>query len=217
MRPDLSGVDRLELNLATRVSFGDLLPRTTQLFGDGTAVAGVQRQEPVDFLLGPSWRFVATFFGCAKVGRVALPVNLGHRAVAGQPFSAGRKSATTGADSSAEAWQPHRWSASPATTWASRSNLDRSAWLPSALAPPGETRDVQRQPEEVGMQAGRPPPAASRSPNTGVAVTAAVRQSTCAGSRGRARTLPRDRTRPRPPGRTPRRRAAPAAGAGCPR
>ena len=101
MRPDLSGVDPLELNLATRMSVGDLLTRSARLFGSRTAVsdasgdttyaaldaaaeafgrglleAGVQRQEPVAFLLGNSWRFVATFFGCAKAGLVAMPVNL---------------------------------------------------------------------------------------------------------------------------------------------
>lgn len=105
MRPDLSGVDPLELNLASRLSVGDLLTRSAQLFGRRTAIvdgsvdaglevsyadldaaaeafarglldAGVRRQEPVAFLLGNSWRFVATFFGCAKAGIVALPVNL---------------------------------------------------------------------------------------------------------------------------------------------
>lgn len=102
MRPDLSGVDPLELNLATRVSVGDLLTRSAQLFGTRTAIveptgvqvsyadldasaeafgrglldAGVQRQEPVAFLLGNSSRFVASFFGCAKAGVVALPLNL---------------------------------------------------------------------------------------------------------------------------------------------
>lgn len=102
MRPDLSGVDPLEYNLATRVSVGDLLTRSAQLFpqrtavvdptgrevcyadldaaaeafGRGLLVAGVRRQEPVAFLLANSWRFVASFFGCAKAGIVALPVNL---------------------------------------------------------------------------------------------------------------------------------------------
>ncbi len=101
MRPDLSGVDPLELNLATRMSVGDLLTRSTQLFGHRTAIsdgsgettyaeldarseafgrglldAGLERQEPVAFLLGNSWRFAASFFGCAKAGLVALPVNL---------------------------------------------------------------------------------------------------------------------------------------------
>ncbi|GII24817.1 class I adenylate-forming enzyme family protein [Planosporangium mesophilum] len=101
MRPDLSGIDPLHLNLATRFCVGDLLTRTTQLFAHRTAIvdreeeisygrlnaaaeavgrglldAGVRRQEPVAFLLGNSWRFAATFFGCAKAGLVALPVNL---------------------------------------------------------------------------------------------------------------------------------------------
>jgi acyl-CoA synthetase (AMP-forming)/AMP-acid ligase II len=102
MRPDLSGVDPLELNLATRFSVGDLLTRSAQLFGARTAIVdpsgrevsyaeldaaaeacgrglldtGVRRQEPVAFLLGNHWRFAATFFGCAKAGIVALPINL---------------------------------------------------------------------------------------------------------------------------------------------
>jgi acyl-CoA synthetase (AMP-forming)/AMP-acid ligase II len=101
MRPDLSGIDPLQLNLATRLSVGDMLTRSAFQFPDRTAVAdgaeeisyarldaaaeafgrglldaGLQRQQPVAFLLGNSWRFVATFFGCAKAGLVALPVNL---------------------------------------------------------------------------------------------------------------------------------------------
>src|SRR5215218_9958847 len=101
MRPDLSGIDPLELNLATRLSVGDMLTRSAQLFADRTAIvdgeeeisyarldaaaeafgrglldAGGQHQEPVAFLLGNSWRFAATFFGCAKAGLVAMPVNL---------------------------------------------------------------------------------------------------------------------------------------------
>lgn len=101
MRPDLSGVDPLEHNLATRMSVGDLLTRSARLFGGRTAIsdptgdttyaaldaaseafgrglldAGLARQEPVAFLLGNSWRFAASFFGCAKAGLVALPVNL---------------------------------------------------------------------------------------------------------------------------------------------
>jgi acyl-CoA synthetase (AMP-forming)/AMP-acid ligase II len=101
MRPDLSGIDPLELNLATRFSVGDMLTRSTQLFAERTAIvdgneeisyarldaaaeafgrglldAGVRHQEPVAFLLGNSWRFAASFFGCAKAGLVSLPVNL---------------------------------------------------------------------------------------------------------------------------------------------
>lgn len=101
MRPDVSQVSQLDLNLATRMSVGDLLTRSARLFGHRTAVAdsheevtysqldsaaeafgrgllesGVRRQEPVAFLLGNSWRFLASFFGCAKAGIVALPMNL---------------------------------------------------------------------------------------------------------------------------------------------
>lgn len=101
MRPDLSGVDPLAFNLATRLSVGDMLTRSAFQFPDRTAIVqdgeeityarldaaaeafgrgmlatGLERQEPVAFLLGNSWRFVATFFGCAKSALVALPVNL---------------------------------------------------------------------------------------------------------------------------------------------
>lgn len=101
MRPDVSQVGQLDLNLATRMSVGDLLTRSARLFGHRTAVAdsheavtyaqlndaaeafgrgllesGVRRQEPVAFLLSNSWRFLASFFGCAKAGIVALPMNL---------------------------------------------------------------------------------------------------------------------------------------------
>lgn len=101
MRPDLSGIDPLELNLATRLSVGDALTRSAEHYPDRTAVvdgneevsyarldgtseafgralleAGVRHQEPVAFLLGNSWRFLASFFGCAKAGIVALPVNV---------------------------------------------------------------------------------------------------------------------------------------------
>ncbi len=101
MRPDLSGVDPLDYNLATRFVVGDLLTRAARLFGGRVAVAdvdgdhtyaqldaaaegvgrgllqaGVGHQQPVALLMGNSWRFAATFFGCAKAGLVALPVNL---------------------------------------------------------------------------------------------------------------------------------------------
>lgn len=101
MRPDLNGVDPLDYNLATRFVVGDLLTRAARLFGSRVAVsdvdgdhtyaqldaaaegigrgllqAGVGRQQPVALVMGNSWRFVATFFGCAKAALVALPVNL---------------------------------------------------------------------------------------------------------------------------------------------
>src|SRR4051812_39807209 len=52
------------------------LDAAAEAFGRGLLDAGVTRQEPVAFLLGNSWRFAASFFGCAKAGLVALPVNL---------------------------------------------------------------------------------------------------------------------------------------------
>lgn len=102
MRPDLSGVDPLDYNLATRFTVGDLLARSAQLFPDRVAVVdpsgrqvsyadldtaanavgrsllerGLERQQPVALLMGNSWRFVASFFGCAKAGLVAMPVNV---------------------------------------------------------------------------------------------------------------------------------------------
>ena len=45
MRPDLSGVDPLELNLATRFSVGDLLTRSAQLFGARTAIVDPSGRE----------------------------------------------------------------------------------------------------------------------------------------------------------------------------
>lgn len=52
------------------------LDNVAEAFGRGLLDTGLERQEPVAFLLGNSWRFVATFFGCAKAALVALPVNL---------------------------------------------------------------------------------------------------------------------------------------------
>src|SRR5205807_81590 len=52
------------------------LDAAAEAFGRGLLDAGVRHQEPVAFLLGNSWRFAASFFGCAKAGLVALPVNL---------------------------------------------------------------------------------------------------------------------------------------------
>jgi len=52
------------------------LDELAEAFGRGLLDTGLERQEPVAFLLGNSWRFVATFFGCAKAALVAMPVNL---------------------------------------------------------------------------------------------------------------------------------------------
>ena len=101
MKPDMSGLSELEINLATRVSVGDALTRSARMFGARAAVldrgttvtyrdldtaaesvgralldAGLERQQPVAMLMGNSWQFLATYFGCAKAGLVAMPVNL---------------------------------------------------------------------------------------------------------------------------------------------
>lgn len=101
MKPDLSGVTPLELNLATRVSIGDLLTRTAfmapariaiseedteityrELEATSNALAawlletGMERQQPVAIVMENSWKFVATYFACAKSAMVALPINI---------------------------------------------------------------------------------------------------------------------------------------------
>lgn len=101
MKPDLSGLDPLHVNLATRVSVGDALGRTAAMFAgraavidrgtevsyrqlDTTAEAlatsllglGREGQTPVTMLMGNSWRFLATYFACAKAGLVAMPLNM---------------------------------------------------------------------------------------------------------------------------------------------
>ncbi len=102
MRADVSGVDPLDYNLATRFCVGDLLTRSSDLFADRVAIVDatdgeityarleqasqaiggslldldIGHQEPVAMLLANSWRFVATFFACASAGLVAMPINL---------------------------------------------------------------------------------------------------------------------------------------------
>ena len=101
MKPDLSGLNPLHVNLATRVCVGDALGRSAVMFADraagreratsvsydrldSTAEAlaasllrlGCERQSPVTMLMGNSWRFLATYFACAKSGLVAMPVNV---------------------------------------------------------------------------------------------------------------------------------------------
>jgi acyl-CoA synthetase (AMP-forming)/AMP-acid ligase II len=100
MKPDLSGLDPLQVNLATRVSVGDALGHSALMFADRAAVIdrgvevsyqqldstaealassllrlGCVYQSPVTMLMGNSWRFLATYFACAKAGLVAVPVN----------------------------------------------------------------------------------------------------------------------------------------------
>ncbi|WP_068403056.1 AMP-binding protein [Kribbia dieselivorans] len=101
MKPDLSLVDPLQYNLAGRVNLGDQLSRVALMFPDRIAVVdgdrevtyrelrdtaqacargllarGLQHQQPVSLLMGNSVDFLATFFGCATSGLVAMPVNV---------------------------------------------------------------------------------------------------------------------------------------------
>lgn len=105
MKPDVSGVSELAMNLAGRAVVGDVLTRVAEQFGDRVAIKdpngsvtfaqleahanaigrgllglGIKQQTPVGFLLGNSWQFMATFYGCAKAGIISLPVNLAQNA-----------------------------------------------------------------------------------------------------------------------------------------
>ncbi|MEO7131594.1 MAG: AMP-binding protein, partial [Dermatophilaceae bacterium] len=100
MKPDLSQTDPLEYNLATRVNIGDALSRAAALFPVRVAVVdgaddityrqlddaaerlarslldlGLAPQTPLTIMMGNSWRFLATYYACAKAGLVAMPVN----------------------------------------------------------------------------------------------------------------------------------------------
>ncbi len=101
MKPDLSRVDPLQYNLATRVNLGDVLTRAATMFPDRVAVVdgdepvtyrrltetadrlghallglGLPHQAPVALMMTNSWRFLATYFACARAGLVALPLNV---------------------------------------------------------------------------------------------------------------------------------------------
>lgn len=101
MKPDLSGLDPTDVNLATRVCVGDAIGRCAAMFPDRVAIADRaervsyhrlnetaeslaaslvtlvgQRQSPVTMLMSNSWRFLATYFACAKASLVAMPVNV---------------------------------------------------------------------------------------------------------------------------------------------
>ncbi len=101
MKPDLSGLDPLDVNLATRACVGDAIGRSAAMFPDRIAVrdrgeavtyrrldevaealaASLHRivgarQVPVTMLMGNSWQFFATYFACAKSSLVAMPVNV---------------------------------------------------------------------------------------------------------------------------------------------
>ena len=100
MQPDMSRLSALEVNLATRVNIGDSLTRAATQFpgrislidqgeeityaalndaSERVAAAllglGLSHQEPVALVMGNSWRMLATYYGCAKAGLVAMPMN----------------------------------------------------------------------------------------------------------------------------------------------
>ena len=101
MHLDLAGIDPLDHALARRCSVGDIPTRAAATFSGRTAVTddsgswtftelesfsnrlahglttlGLESEEPVALLSTNCREFVATYFGSAKAGMVALPVNL---------------------------------------------------------------------------------------------------------------------------------------------
>ncbi|WP_280476634.1 class I adenylate-forming enzyme family protein [Nocardia farcinica] len=102
LRPELGGVAPLTINLVQRVCLGDLPTRAAQQFPhrpavvDGNAVLtyselearsnaaaaglldlGLHRGDVVAIMMPNCWEFLVTFFGCAKIGAVCMPVNTG--------------------------------------------------------------------------------------------------------------------------------------------
>ena len=101
MRADLSGVDPLAYNLATRTNVADALTRSACQFPTRAAIVerdevityaqldatvdalaatlvarGVAVGAPVATLMTTSWKFLAVYFACARVGAVAVPINV---------------------------------------------------------------------------------------------------------------------------------------------
>lgn len=101
MQADMSGVDARVVNLSHRVVVGDMPTRAAQTFGDRVAVIqgnqrltyrqlearansvargllaqGLGRGDALALQMGNRWEFLVTFFACAKIGVVILPVNL---------------------------------------------------------------------------------------------------------------------------------------------
>lgn len=100
MQPDVSLVDPLEYNLATRNNAGDAIIRTAGLFPDRVAIIDGDRQityrelaetidhlghallglglepgTPVGLTMMNSWRILPTYFACARAGLVCMPLN----------------------------------------------------------------------------------------------------------------------------------------------
>ncbi|MET9327974.1 AMP-binding protein [Tsukamurella sp. NPDC003166] len=101
MRPDLSGVDPLAVNLTHRVCVGDLPTRGARTFGDRIAIVdgehtvsyrelerrsnalarglqarGYGRGDAIALQMQNRWEFAVSLFACAKLGVVAMPLNL---------------------------------------------------------------------------------------------------------------------------------------------
>lgn len=101
MHADLSGLDRLVVNLTHRATVGDLATRGAACFGDRAAVIdgehvltyadlearanavarglikhGLGCGDGVALQIQNRWEFIVAFFACAKAGIVALPLNL---------------------------------------------------------------------------------------------------------------------------------------------
>lgn len=97
MRADMSGVDRLTDNLAHRVVIGDILTRGSEMYGNRVAIVdgqdkvsyreldahsnaigrglldrGLRRGDAIALQMTNRWEFLATFFGCAKIGVIVL-------------------------------------------------------------------------------------------------------------------------------------------------
>lgn len=102
LRLDFDEVDPLTLNLVQRVCLGDVPTRAARVFGDRVAVVdqrseltyrdlearsnavarglsdlGLTRGDVLAVLLPNRTEFLTTFFGCAKIGVVMMPVNFG--------------------------------------------------------------------------------------------------------------------------------------------
>ena len=100
MKPDLSQVDPLGYNLATRTNLGDVVVRTAALFPDRVAVVdrgeeityarlaetvdrlghglrslGLEPGTPVALTMMNSWQMLATYYACARAGLVHVPLN----------------------------------------------------------------------------------------------------------------------------------------------
>lgn len=104
MRAALGAIDPTAYNIATRCVVGDCLTRSARTFPDRPAlvfegrtisyleleqrangmaswcVEHLEAQQPVAILMRNSDAFVVTYFGCAKAGMVAVPVNLAQNA-----------------------------------------------------------------------------------------------------------------------------------------